>query len=242
MGAIMQGNITLTHERRKQASLAEAKPDKWALSWWARAYRRLLRPWDVDKHIRNFCHPLTVEGKEHVESHAGPMLIIANHTSHFDTVIILSVLPKRIWNRTAIVAAADRMYRERIKGMLHSLRYNAFPITRGGGREALSYSQWLMHNGWSLLIFPEGKRSRTGELQPFRGGPAILALAHHVPILPIHIDGANQILPPGEKYSHPAPVHVTIGTPFLLPEGTTIADAKFAMQDAIRALIPSALP
>lgn len=239
----MQGDLSLTHaERRKQAHLAEAKPHMWALSWWARAYRRLLRPWDVNKHIRAFCHPMTVDGRERLEGVEGPMLIIANHTSHFDTVIVLSVLPKKIWNRTAIVAAADRMFRERIKGMLHSLRYNAFPITRGGGREALAYSQWLMHNKWSLLIFPEGKRSRTGELQPFRGGPAILALAHNVPILPIHIEGANQILPPGERDSRPAPIHVSIGAPFTLPQGASIADAKFAMQDAIRALIPSALP
>jgi 1-acyl-sn-glycerol-3-phosphate acyltransferase len=239
----MQSDLSLSHiERRKQAHLAEAKPYKWALSWWARTYRRLLRPWDVDKHIRAFCHPMTVEGQERLDSVDGPLLIIANHTSHFDTVIILSVLPKKIWGRTAIVAAADRMFRDRIKGMLHSLRYNAFPITRGGGREALAYSQWLMHHGWSLLIFPEGKRSRTGELQPFRGGPAILALTHNVPILPIHIEGANQILPPGEQLSRPAPVHVVIGHPFSLPPGTSIADAKFAMQDAIRALIPSALP
>jgi len=239
----MQGDLSLpTIERRKQADLAEAKPHKWALGWPARTYRRLLRPWDVDKHIRAFCHPMTVEGQDRLDGVEGPMLIIANHTSHFDTVIVLSVLPKKIWDRTAIVAAADRMFRERIKGMLHSLRYNAFPITRGGGREALAYSQWLVHNKWSLLIFPEGKRSRTGELQPFRGGPAILALTHKVPILPIHIEGANQILPPGERDSRPAPVHVSIGSPFTLPQGTSIADAKFAMQDAIRALIPSALP
>jgi 1-acyl-sn-glycerol-3-phosphate acyltransferase len=131
------------------------------------------------------------------------------------------------------------MFRERIKGMLHSLRYNAFPITRGGGRDALAYSQWLLDKGWSLLIFPEGKRSRTGELMPFHGGPAILALGQHIPVLPIYIKGASDILPPGSPISRPAPVLVRIGKPNSFPEGTSITDAKNAMEAAIRALIPS---
>ncbi len=236
----MQQDAPLTRtEQSAQAELAEAKPHRWALSRWARAYRAFMRRWDVDKHIKAFCRPMTVEGRENLDGVKGPLLIIANHTSHFDTVIVLHVLPKKIWDRTAIVAAADRMYRDKVKGMLHSLRYNAFPITRGGGRDALSYTQWLMTNGWSILIFPEGKRSRTGELMPFRGGPAILALTHRVPILPIHVQGASNILPPGEPKSRPAPVHVTIGKPFTLPEGANIPDAKQAMEQAIRELIPA---
>lgn len=226
-------------ERRVKTDLVEAKPHRWALSLPARLYRRALRRWDVEKHIKTFCQPLTVEGEENLAEATNPLLIIANHTSHFDTVIVLHALPSKIWGRTAIVAAADRMYREKIKGMLHSLRYNAFPITRGGGREALAYSQWLLHNNWSLLIFPEGARSRDGEMLPFRGGPAILALGHHVPILPMHISGANQILPPGEKYSRPAPVHVSIGRPFVLEEGTTIPEAKARMEAEVRALMPA---
>lgn len=225
-------------ERRAQADLVEAKPHRWALSLPARLYRRALRRWDVDKHIKAFCRPLTIEGQENLEGVEGPLLIIANHTSHFDTVIVLHALPRKLWGRTAIVAAADRMYRERVKGMLHSLRYNAFPITRGGGREALAYSQWLLHHQWSLLIFPEGKRSRSGELLPFHGGPAILALGQHVPVLPMYIQGASNILPAGEQHSRPAAVHVSIGAPFAFPDGTTIPEAKQRMADEVRALIP----
>jgi 1-acyl-sn-glycerol-3-phosphate acyltransferase len=164
------------------------------------------------------------------------MLIIANHSSHFDTVIALDVLPWRVYSRTAVVAAADRMYRSRLKGMWNSLRYNSFPITRGGGREALAYSQWLLSHGWSLLIFPEGKRSRDGQLMPHHGGPAILALSQDVPILPMYIDGAINILRPGTRRSQPAPVHLRIGPLMRIPQGTSIADAKRMMEDAIREL------
>lgn len=216
--------------------LVEVEPHRWALSWWARLYRRLAKRWTVGSHVRRFCRPFTVEGLENLNGVSGPMLIIANHTSHFDTVIVLSVLPGHVYNRTAIVAAADRMYRERLKGMWNSLRYNSFPITRGGGREALAYSQWLLHNRWSLLIFPEGKRSRDGQLQPFHGGPSILALSQKVPVLPIYIKGASEILPPGTQRSQPAPVVARIGPLLHFPEGTSIADSKHMMEDAIRAL------
>src|SRR6266540_7288740 len=215
---------------------AEVKPYRWALSFWARAYRRIARPWTVTRHVRRFCQPLTVEGRQNLKAAHNPLIIIANHASHFDTAVALSLLPDHIYDRTAVVAAADRMYRERIKGMWHSLRYNAFPITRGGGSEALAYSQWLLHNGWSLLIFPEGKRSRTGDLLPFHGGPAILATQQNVPVLPIYIQGASQILPPGTNRSQPAPVVARVGSLLTFPEGTQIGDAKHAMEEAVRAL------
>ena len=128
------------------------------------------------------------------------------------------------------------MYRHRIKGMWHSLRYNTFPITRGGGSEALAHSQWLLRSGWSLLIFPEGKRTRTGELLPFHPGPAILALGQRVPVLPINIEGTAAVLPPGTKYSRPAPVLARIGEPIWFEPGVTVEEATHAMEEAVRAL------
>jgi 1-acyl-sn-glycerol-3-phosphate acyltransferase len=229
-------NISVSQGGQHASAQREAKPHKWALSFWARGFRRMARRWTVHSHVRKFCRPFTVEGEENLQGLQNPLLIIANHTSHFDTVIVLSMLPDGVYSRTAVVAAADRMYRERIKGAWHSLRYNAFPITRGGGREALAYSQWLLHNGWSLLIFPEGKRSRTGEVLSFHGGPAILATLQNVPVLPMYIDGAANILPPGTNRSQPAPVAVRVGGLLRFPEGTSIGDAKHAMEEAVRAL------
>lgn len=214
----------------------EAKPHRWALSWPARMFRRLGRRRFVTRHVEQFCQPFEVEGWEHLAGFRGPALIIANHTSHFDSVIALSVLPTQLYDRTAIVAAADRFFTNWLKGAWHSLRYNAFPITRGGGRAALAYSQWLLKHGWSLLIFPEGRRSRTGELLPFHHGPAIMALSERVPVLPIHIEGAIDILPAGERQSRPARVHVRIGEPLWLGEGTPVAEATALMEQAVRRL------
>lgn len=224
---------------RPEPARVYSEPHRWALSGWARLYRRLARRWTVGNHIRTLCHPLTVEGAENLEGLQNPLLVIANHTSHFDTAIVLHLLPGHIYGRTAIAAAADRMYRERLKGMWNSLRYNSFPITRGGGRKALAYSQWLLDSGWSLLIFPEGQRSRTGELLPFHLGPAILATSQNVPALPVYVRGSRDILPAGEKWARPAPVTARVGPLVRFAPGTSIDDCRRQMEDAVRSLAPT---
>jgi 1-acyl-sn-glycerol-3-phosphate acyltransferase len=177
-----------------------------------------------------------VEGREHFDAIDGRSLIIANHTSHFDTIIVLSLLPPRLFHRTAVVAAADRFYRERVKAMWYSLKYNAFPIARGGGSAALAYSEWLLQNEWSLLIFPEGHRSRTGDMLPFHPGPAILAVRQETPVLPIHIEGATNILPPGQRQSRPAAVRIRVGEAIRFGAGDDIGEAKERMEQAMRDL------
>lgn len=215
----------------------EVKPHRWALRGWAVGYRRLARPWFVTRHARRFCRPLMVEGREWFVGLRTPALIIANHSGHFDTIIVLSILPSALYERLAVAAAADRFYRRRLKGMWFSLRYNAFPISRGGGVAALAYSEELLRRGWSLLIFPEGTRTRTGELGPFHPGPAILALRHGLTVLPIHIQGSAGIIPVGERRARPAPVRLRVGEPLTFAAGTEVGEATARMETAVRALV-----
>jgi len=221
---------------RQEQALVEAKPHRWALSVWGCGFRQMARRWVVRRHVSRFCRPFELAGREHFSQISTPALIIANHTSHFDTLIVLSTLPNWLYNRTAVAAAADRFYTQALKGAWYSLRYNAFPITRGGGKTALAYSEWLLQTGWSLLFFPEGTRSRTGELLPFHAGPALLALRQKVPVLPIRIDGAASILPPGARWSRPAPVRAEVGPPLTFEEGDSVMEATAKMEAAVRAL------
>ena len=76
-----------------------AEPHRWALSLWARTFRRLGRRVFLTRHVRRFCRPLSIEGLENFDRLRTPALIVANHTSHFDTAIALGVLPGGLYNR-----------------------------------------------------------------------------------------------------------------------------------------------
>jgi 1-acyl-sn-glycerol-3-phosphate acyltransferase len=102
---------------------------------------------------------------------------------------------------------------------------NSFPIQRGGGRAALGYAEWLLEQGWSLVVFPEGTRSTTGKLAHFRHGVSILALAKDVPVVPIYMDGLRELRPKGAKEIKAGPVHVSIGEPTRFAPNTPVAEA-----------------
>jgi len=177
------------------AAACRTEPHRWQTQLWARVARRTGRPWVMMRHMKRLCRPFTVEGSERLRDVRGPAVIIANHTSHFDTPAVLNALPSRLRERAAIAAAADRFYRVWWKGARFSLTLNAFPIERGGGRRALDYADELLDKGWSLIVYPEGHRSRNGEVQPFHHGVSILALAHRVPVVPMYMYGTRAILP-----------------------------------------------
>lgn len=222
---------------------ATTAPPRWALSPWARLVRRATWRWEVARHVGYYCSPLRVEGAHHFSSVPKPVIIIPNHASHFDTVVALHVIPPPLRSRTAIAAAADRFYQTWWRSVRFSLRYNAFPIERGGGRRALDYADELIERGWSLVIYPEGHRSRDGRVQPFHHGVSILALQHRVPVLPVYMHGTAAIIPVGTKNATgPVPVTVTIGEPVLLDPSLSITEGTAVLEEAMRALERRFLP
>lgn len=209
-------------------------PPRWALSPWARRFRRVTHWWLVGRHIRRFCRPLTVEGLENLPGDRSPVIFVANHTSHFDAYLIRSILPPRWRERAAMAAAADRWYaRKKLRAAWFSLIVNIYPIQRGGGRAALAYSEWLLQQGWSLIIFPEGTRAKKGHMEAFKFGVAILALGQGVPVVPIYIEGGAGILPPGERRLRPAPVAVRIGKPLTFVSDTPLPEATATLQQVL---------
>jgi len=106
-----------------------------------------------------------------------------------------------------------------------SLTMNGFPIQRGGGKAALAYAEWLLDRRWSLVIFPEGTRSTTGKLAPFRHGVSILALAKGVPVVPIYMQGLRELRPKGSKEIGVGAVRVRIGDPIRFPVEAEVAEA-----------------
>lgn len=232
--------MAITHYASR--SVPAPRPHTWQTAMWARALRRAGRPWVMNRHVERYCRPLMVEGKERIQGVRGPALIIANHGSHFDTPVVLSTLPAVLRAKTAVAAAADKFYRPGKRGWWFSLFWNAYPIERGGGRDALAYSQDLLARGWSLLIYPEGTRSRSGEVQEFRHGAAILAMQAKAPVIPIYTEGLRNVMPKGERTPRPAAVHVRIGEPVTLDGITSVEAATARLQGALHALSLEAQP
>jgi 1-acyl-sn-glycerol-3-phosphate acyltransferase len=117
--------------------------------------------------------------------------------------VILSALPRNLRKRTAVAAAADYFYRNRVVASLVSLIFNTVPIERkGGGGMAKngSHLDKLLDQGWNLLLYPEGTRSRAGAPSRVRRGAAVLASAHNLAIVPIRVTGTAAAMPPGRMW------------------------------------------
>ena len=208
------------------------EPHAWQTQLWARAARKIGRHWVMTRHVQEIAKPFSITGAGALAGVRGPALIIANHTSHFDTPVVLTALPEQLRERTAVAAAADRFYRTNKKRTWWwSLFWNTFPIARGGGKKALDYPMELLEKGWSILIYPEGGRAKTGRLKRFHHGPTIMAMQGKVPIIPVFLEGLEAIMPRGTTTPTPGPVNVRLGAPISLegiesvPEGTAKLEA-----------------
>jgi 1-acyl-sn-glycerol-3-phosphate acyltransferase len=158
-------------------------------------------------------HP-KVEGREWVRELERPVIFAANHSSHADTSLVLHALTDRARDKTVVAAAADYWFKHRVLGNIVSLFLNTFPFSRSGGaQEQLHSSSELLKSGWNLVLYPEGSRSPDGRIQEFKPGVGFLAKETGTPVVPMHIRGAYQVMPRGQKLPLPGPVRVRIGKP-----------------------------
>lgn len=169
-------------------------------SGWARRYpARVARAMLVDNVTRPLAHLVAapqVRGGELLELAQAPVIFAANHASHLDTPLVLSVLPGRWRHRTVVAAAADTFFDRRWKAHLWAGSLNAIPIERHRvNRRSAELATDLVGEGWNLLIFPEGGRSPDGWFQPMRGGAAYLAARTGRPVVPVHLSGTRRLLP-----------------------------------------------
>ena len=182
--------------------------------------------------------PFRVQGGDRLRGLRLPALFIANHASHVDTVSIVRALPRHIRNRLAVAAAADYFYRFTALGWLTALMLNTFPFSREGAvRASLEHCGELADDGWSVLIYPEGTRSTSGELLPFKSGIGLLASGLGVPVVPIAVLGGHSVLPKGRALPRPGPVRVVFGAPLELPADIAPARAVATLQQAVADLM-----
>ena len=170
----------------------------WARSWVAGLMRACLLRF-VLRPLMNVYTRRRASGRDKLSKLKGPVILVANHTSHIDTPVILAALPRRLRKRTAVAAAADYFYRNKLVAALVSLIFNTVPMDRKGGglgKQATDHLDRLLDEGWNLLVYPEGTR-RGGGAGRVRKGAAVLANRHKLPVVPIRVSGTRAVMPPG---------------------------------------------
>jgi long-chain acyl-CoA synthetase len=144
----------------------------------------------------------------------GPRFIVAaNHASHLDSLAVILAMGPRA-ERLRAVVAKDYFFRSRLSSWFFGRLLRAIPFDRHENfLEGLELCRRALEQDHPLLIFPEGTRSVTGELQPFKLGVGVLARGLGVPIVPAFIDGAFDAMPKGRSIPRPGRIRVVFGPP-----------------------------
>jgi long-chain acyl-CoA synthetase len=171
------------------------------------------------------------QGRANIPSHVH-FLVVANHASHLDMGLVKMALGESGKNLVAL-AAADYFFDNKVKRTFFENFTNLVPMERKGSlRKSLEWAFHLLEQGYNVLIFPEGTRSRQGTLQPFQRGLGHLVLRARVGVLPLYLS-THDALPPGAWYPQSREVSARIG-PFLSFETLSRAASGLPRSDAER--------
>jgi long-chain acyl-CoA synthetase len=168
-------------------------------------------------------------GRERLGEVKGPVLIVANHIASADIGFILAALPGRLRHRLAVAMEGERLQAMRrppsnlssFRRWLRRLNYglvvalfNVFPLPQQTGfRESFAFAGESVDRGFSVLVFPEGRRTQDGSIAVFRAGIGLLVKNLAVPVVPIRIDGLFELKQTGRKVAPAGAVKVTVGAP-----------------------------
>jgi 1-acyl-sn-glycerol-3-phosphate acyltransferase len=155
-----------------------------------------------------FVH-VRIEGLEHIDP-AQPAVYAANHLSALDIPVLYASLPTQFR-----ILAKSELFRYPFMGW-HLTRSGQIPIDHGDARASLrglNRASDSLRKGMPLVIFPEGGRSASGQMQNFMGGAFYMAIKAQAPVVPVVLIGANQLLPMNSFHLHPGTVDMIVGEP-----------------------------
>lgn len=151
---------------------------------------------------------LEVRGRGNLPALGTPVIVASNHASNIDPPLIGGVYPCRLRYLAKESLFRNPLLRVCIRNL------GAIPVTREDSQRAGAVMKLLLERldaRESILVFPEGSRSRDGRLQPLEGGAAFLSVKSGAPILPVYIAGSFDVCPPGGSFPRPVKLVVTFG-------------------------------
>jgi long-chain acyl-CoA synthetase len=237
--------------RGEAAPVEEYHYPRWTLRWpttWIRliAHYLLLRP-----SVFVLGWPRII-GRGNLRGVKGPLLVVSNHVADVDPGFILTALPGRFRHRLAIGAGGEalealrtpspernvfaRIY-DRVQWLLGVSLLNIFPLPREAGfRRSFAYAGEAVDRGYSVLVFPEGRLTTDGNMNPFRAGIGLLAQNLGIPVLPMRIAELFEIKQAGQKFASPGKISVRIGETLQFDQGTAPEEIARRLQEAVKAL------
>ncbi len=178
-----------------------------------------------------------------------PVLIVANHISSYDAAFVLEALPARMRRRVAIAMSGEMLLdyrRGRNQGhwflnlvapiayFLMTALYNVFPLPQHSGfRRSFQHAGEAMDRGYSVLVFPEGRRSENGKPQPFKSGAGLLWKELGCPALPVRIEGLGEIKAGGGRWFRTGTIAVYVGDAIPLNPEKSPEDLTRILRDAV---------
>ncbi|MCL4783808.1 MAG: AMP-binding protein [Bryobacterales bacterium] len=250
-------------EATAQAARAEAagvRPSKehpypfaeWPFSWWASAIRQGFQAVAMRPLTRFYSARARLVGVEHLAEIGGPALYVANHVTSVDGALLAGRLPWRHGRRLAIAMsgemlrgykypAADEPWYWKLwlplQYVLVVLVYAVFPLPRTSGfRRAFQQAGRLADRGYSILVFPEGRRSYTGEMQPFEQGIGILAKELGLPVVPVRLCGLHEMRERGGRLARKGELAIHLGRALRFSASEDAAAITRRLEAAVRAL------
>lgn len=167
-----------------------------------------------------------VRGREHLCVDQ-PRIIVANHNSHLDTLVLMSLFPLHKIHRIRPVAAADYFMKNRLIAWFSTRFIGIIPLNRKVERShthPLEPLRQALESGNSIILFPEGSRGEAEQMSKFKSGVAHLAkMVPHISVVPIYLGGAGKVLPKGEALLVPFIIDVHINAPMMIGEEDTQA-------------------
>jgi 1-acyl-sn-glycerol-3-phosphate acyltransferase len=159
-----------------------------------------------------FAHRLAIIGREKLPAH-GPFVLAANHCSHLDALALGAALTPRHRERTFPIAAGDVFFQTKATSVFSAIMLNALPMWRKNcGPHALAdLRRKLQEEKAIFIIFPEGGRSRSGSITPFKHGLGMLVAETNVPVVPCGLIGTFEALPPHRNVPRPVAIKLVIG-------------------------------
>ncbi|MDA8414803.1 MAG: lysophospholipid acyltransferase family protein [Desulfobacteraceae bacterium] len=180
--------------------------------------------------------PVTVRGVEHLPD--GPFILMSNHQSNFDILALIATIPRRTY-----WIAKKELFDIPVFGP--SMRRGGYiPLDRSDGRKALKSMENaadIIRKGSSVVMFPEGTRSRDGHLLPFKRGGFMLAVRAGVPVVPVTINGSGRVNPGGQVKLYSGNISLSLHPQIDIPDGMKKNEVEEWLMERVQGAINSGL-